>query len=96
MWGVKYVRCLLRYFAFDISHFDPNYVSTSFSRFQFFGISFGESGSGYCVGQNIGNKVKKSSKTGQDHSTLISVFAYFLTAIAKVLSQEERLGITCT
>ena len=35
-------------------------------------------------GKNSWNKVKKSSKIGQDYRTLISTFAYFLTAIAKV------------
>ena len=35
-------------------------------------------------GQNILNKVKKSSKIGQDYKTLASIFAYILNAIAKV------------
>ena len=35
-------------------------------------------------GQNIWNKIKKSSKTGQDKKSLISTFACFLTATAKV------------
>ena len=33
--------------------------------------------------QNILLKVRKSSKTGQDQKTLISAFAYVLTAVAK-------------
>ena len=39
---------------------------------------------GYNSGQNIWNKIGKSSKTGQDKKSLISTFACFLTAIAKV------------
>ena len=35
-------------------------------------------------GQNILNKIEKSSKTGQDKKSLITTFACFLTAIAKV------------
>ena len=34
--------------------------------------------------QDIWNKLKKSSKTGQDKKSLISTFACFLTATAKV------------
>ena len=34
--------------------------------------------------QNIWNKIEKFSKTGQDKKRLISPFAVFLTAIAKV------------
>ena len=34
--------------------------------------------------QNIWNKIEKSSKTGQDKESLISAFACFFTAIAKV------------
>ena len=34
--------------------------------------------------QNIWNKTEKSSKTGQDKKSLISTFACFLTATAKV------------
>ena len=34
--------------------------------------------------QNIWNKLKKSSKTGQDKKSLISTFACFLTATANV------------
>ena len=33
--------------------------------------------------QNIWNKMEKSGKTGQEKS-LVSIFAWFLTAIAKV------------
>ena len=35
-------------------------------------------------GQNIWNKIEKSSKTGQGKKSLITTFACFLTAIAKV------------
>ena len=35
-------------------------------------------------GQNIWHKVKKSSKIEQDFKNLLSNFAWFLTAIAKV------------
>ena len=35
-------------------------------------------------GQNIWNKIEKSSKTGQDKKSLISTFACVLTATAKV------------
>ena len=35
-------------------------------------------------GQNIWNKVKKSSKTGQNKKSLMFTFAFFLTAISKV------------
>ena len=38
----------------------------------------------YNPGQNIWNKLEKSSKTGQDEKSLISTFACFLTATAKV------------
>ena len=38
----------------------------------------------YNPGQNIWNKIEKSSKTGQDKKSLISTFAYFSTATAKV------------
>ena len=46
-------------------------------------------------GQNIWNKVEKSSKTGQVKKSLISTFACFLTAIAKVQFLEGRLGAMC-
>ena len=35
-------------------------------------------------GQCVWNKIEKSSKTGQEKKSLISTFAFFLTAIAKV------------
>ena len=35
-------------------------------------------------GQSIWNKIEKSSKTGQDKKSLISTFACFLTATAKL------------
>ena len=38
----------------------------------------------YNPGQNICNKIEKSSKTGQDKKSLIYTFACFLTASAKV------------
>ena len=38
----------------------------------------------YNPGQNIWSKIEKSSKTGQDKKSLISTFACFLTATAKV------------
>ena len=38
----------------------------------------------YNPGQNIWQKVKKSSKIGQDFKNLLSNFACFLTAIVKV------------
>ena len=37
----------------------------------------------YNPGQNIWNKIEKSSKTGEDKKSLISTFACFLTATAK-------------
>ena len=43
-------------------------------------------------GQNIWNKRKKSSKTGQDKKSLISTFACVLTAIAKIKFLEWGLG----
>ena len=42
--------------------------------------------------QNIWNKIEKFSKTGQDKKILISPFAVFLTAIAKVWFLEGGLG----
>ena len=45
----------------------------------------------YNVGQNIWNKIEKSSKTGPEKKSLISTFGCFLTAIAKVKSLERRL-----
>ena len=44
------------------------------------------------LGQNIWNKIEKSIKSGQDMKSLISAFVCILTAIAKVLFLEERLG----
>ena len=38
----------------------------------------------YNPGQNMWNKIEKSSKTGQVKKSLISTFACFLSAIAKV------------
>ena len=38
----------------------------------------------YNPGQNIWNKIEKSTKTGQDKKSLISTLACFLTATAKV------------
>ena len=48
--------------------------------------------SDYNPGQNIWNKVKKSSKIGQDYKNVTSNFAYFLTAVVKVYILEGRLG----
>ena len=42
--------------------------------------------------QNIWNKTVKSSKTGEDKKSLISIFACFLTAIHKVKLLERRFG----
>ena len=42
-------------------------------------------------GQGTWSRIEKSSKTGQEKKGLISTFACFLTAIAKVLSLEGRL-----
>ena len=44
----------------------------------------------YNPGQNIWNKIGKSSKTIKDKKSLISTFACFLTAIAKVWFLEGR------
>ena len=41
-------------------------------------------GAAYNPGQNIWHKIEKSRKTGQEKKSLISNFACFLTAIAKV------------
>ena len=38
----------------------------------------------YNLGQNIWNKMEKSSKTGQEKKSLASFLVFFLTAIAKV------------
>ena len=40
-------------------------------------------GSNYNLGQNILNKIQKFSNTRQDKKSLISTFAFVLTAIAK-------------
>ena len=42
--------------------------------------------------QNIWNKIEKSSKTGEEKKSLISAFACFLTATAKVEFVQVRLG----
>ena len=42
--------------------------------------------------QNIWNKIEKSSKIGPGKKSLISTFAYFLTAITKVQFLDGRLG----
>ena len=36
------------------------------------------------LGQSIWNKMEKSSKTGQEKKSLLSIFTCFLTAVAKV------------
>ena len=46
----------------------------------------------YNPGQNIWNKIEKSSKAGQDKKSLISTSAYFLIATAKVEFVVGRLG----
>ena len=38
----------------------------------------------YNPGQNIWNKIEKFNKTGQGKKSSVSIFACFLTAIAKV------------
>ena len=43
-----------------------------------------QGGYDYSPGQNMRSKIEKSSKTGQDKKSLISLCACFLTAIAKV------------
>ena len=49
--------------------------------------------SNYNLGQNIRYKIMKSSKTGLEKKSLISIFACFLTAIAKVWFVVRRLGM---
>ena len=44
---------------------------------------------GHNLGQNIWNKLKKSSKIVQDPNTLVTVTTLFLTAITKNLYWEE-------
>ena len=46
----------------------------------------------YNLGQNIWNRVNKSSKTGQKQKTLIIASGKFLTVVTKVLFLEGRLG----
>ena len=46
----------------------------------------------YNLGQNIWNKIEKSSKPGQGKKILISTFVCFLTAIAKDYFLEGRRG----
>ena len=55
-----------------------NSLSSVFSPFSFVSLCF------YNPEQNIWNKEEKSSKTGHHKKSLISTFACFLTAIAKV------------
>ena len=43
----------------------------------------------YNPGQNIWNKIEKSSKTEENEKSFISTFACFLTAIAKVWFLER-------
>ena len=45
--------------------------------------------------QNILNKIEKSSKIGENKKSLISAFACFLTAIAKVSFLEGRSNGKC-
>ena len=42
--------------------------------------------------KNLSNNVKKSSNTGQDEETLLSIFMSFLTTSAKVQFLEDGLG----
>ena len=42
-------------------------------------------------GQNIWNKIEKSCKNGQDRKSLISTFACFLTAFAKLASVQFEI-----
>ena len=63
-------------------------TSTKLQKMHFFG-QFKDHNSGrkygnYSLGQNIWNKLEKSSKTGQIKKSLMSTFAVFLTAIPKV------------
>ena len=43
-------------------------------------------------GQNIWHKLKKYSKIGKDHKSLISKFAFFLITFLKILFLEGILG----
>ena len=47
----------------------------------------------YDPGQINWNKMEKSSKTEQNKKILISIFAFFVTAIAKVYFPEESLDL---
>ena len=47
------------------------------------------------LGQNIWNKVKESTKIGQEHKTLKTATAKYLAAITKVLFLEGRPGTRC-
>ena len=49
-------------------------------------------GANHIPGQNVWSKVKKSSKIGQNQKTLVSTFAYFLTAIAISLIPGTETG----
>ena len=51
-------------------------------------------GIAYNLGQNIWNKMEKSSKSGQEKKSLVSVLTCFLTAIAKIYLVAGRLGAT--
>ena len=42
--------------------------------------------------QNIWNKIQKSSNIGQEEKSLMSIFEWFLLAIAKIEFLEEKLG----
>ena len=46
----------------------------------------------YIPGQNIWNKIEKSSEIGQGKNAFISTYAYSVTAITKVLFLEGKLG----
>ena len=46
----------------------------------------------YIPGQNIWNKIEKSSEIGQGKKALISTYACSVTAITKVLFLDGKLG----
>ena len=46
----------------------------------------------YNPGQNIWNKMQKSGKPEQEKKSLVSIFACFLIAIAKVRFLERIMG----
>ena len=50
----------------------------------------------YNAGQNIRQKFKKPSKIGPEQKTLIIIFAYFLTALAKKSLIKNRLLENCS